>query len=130
MWLSLRLKLTGDLGKESVDQCTLGLIRFDKFILDLRKSSWTDTNGPHDIDLTEGSLLARLAAGERCVNSYHLQAVKDVGEGLSVSARSTDGLIEAIETEDGQVLGVQFHPERMGDTWATLFGHLVARARG
>ena len=29
----------------------------------------------------------------------------------TVSALSTDGLIEAIETEDGQLLGVQFHPE-------------------
>jgi putative glutamine amidotransferase len=83
----------------------------------------------HEIDLTEGSVLAGLAAGERRVNSDHLQAVEEVGAGLSVSARSTDGLIEAIETEDGQLLGVQFHPERMGDTWATLFGHLVGRAR-
>ena len=84
----------------------------------------------HEIDLTEGSVLAGLAAGERRVNSDHLQAVEEVGAGLSVSARSIDGLIEAIETEDGQLLGVQFHPERMGDTWATLFGHLVGRARG
>jgi putative glutamine amidotransferase len=83
----------------------------------------------HDIDVIQGSRLAGLAAGERCVNSYHLQAVKDVGEGLTVSARSTDGLIEAIETEDRQLLGVQFHPERMGQMWATLFDNLVRQAR-
>ena len=83
----------------------------------------------HEIDVTQGSRLAGLAAGERCVNSYHLQAVKDVGEGLTVSARSTDGLIEAIETEDRQLLGVQFHPERRGQMWATLFDNLVRQAR-
>lgn len=82
----------------------------------------------HDIEVCPGTLLADLAAGEQRVNSYHLQAVSEVGEGLHVSARSTDGLIEAIETADGQLLGVQFHPERMGRSWSTLFEHLVQRA--
>ena len=82
----------------------------------------------HGIDVTQGSLLADLAAGEQRVNSFHLQAVSEVGQGLRVSARSTDGLVEAIETADGQTLGVQFHPERMGDCWSSLFQHLVQRA--
>lgn len=83
----------------------------------------------HEIAVTDDTLLAELAAGERRVNSYHLQAVSEVGEGLRVGARSTDGLIESVETSDGQLLGVQFHPERMGDTWSALFDHLVRRAR-
>jgi len=82
----------------------------------------------HHIEVSQASLLAGLAAGEQRVNSYHLQAVSEVGEGLQVSARSTDGLVEAIETADGQLLGVQFHPERMGRSWSALFEHLVQRA--
>ena len=62
------------------------------------------------------------------MNSYHLQALGDIGEDLNVSARSPDGLIEGIETEDGQLVGVQFHPERMGSSWAGLFANLTDRA--
>lgn len=83
----------------------------------------------HEVDVEEGSLLAQLAAGQREVNSYHLQAVDEIGDGLRVGARSTDGLVESVETEDGRILGVQFHPERLGDAWAGLFRHVVARSR-
>lgn len=82
----------------------------------------------HEIDVAADTLFAVLAGGERRVNSYHLQAVSEVGQGLRVGARSTDGLIESVETPDGQLLGVQFHPERMGKTWSALFDHLVQRA--
>lgn len=82
----------------------------------------------HEIEVTGGSLLEDLAAGQRRVNSYHLQALGDIGEDLIVSARSPDGLIEGIETEDGQLVGVQFHPERMGSSWAGLFANLTDRA--
>ncbi|MBQ37205.1 MAG: gamma-glutamyl-gamma-aminobutyrate hydrolase [Gemmatimonadaceae bacterium] len=82
----------------------------------------------HEIDVAAGSLLGRLAVGDRRVNSQHLQAVDQVGEGLEVSARSPDGLIEGIETPDGHLIGVQFHPELMGGTWAPLFENLVGRA--
>ena len=34
-----------------------------------------------------------------------------VGEGLQVSAYAPDGTIEAIETIDAPVIGVQWHPE-------------------
>jgi len=83
----------------------------------------------HEIDVVENTLLSSLAGAQRRVNSYHLQALETIGNGLTVGAYSTDGLIEAIETADGQLLGVQFHPEKMGDTWASLFSHLVSRAQ-
>lgn len=83
----------------------------------------------HGIELESGTRLAELAVGEQRVNSYHLQAVERVGESLRVSARSSDGLIEGIETPDGSVVGVQFHPERMpGTAWKGLFTDLVRRA--
>jgi putative glutamine amidotransferase len=47
------------------------------------------------------------------VNSVHHQAVKDVGAGLAVEARSIpDGMVEAIRhTGKAWVLGLQWHPE-------------------
>jgi putative glutamine amidotransferase len=67
----------------------------------------------HEIDLTPGSLAER-ALGEpvheaRC---HHHQAIDRLGEGLTVSGRARDGVVEAIESSDGAwVLGVQWHPE-------------------
>jgi putative glutamine amidotransferase len=54
------------------------------------------------------------------VNSSHHQAVDRVGNGLRVSARSEDGLIEGLEWTESEhrpfVLLVQWHPERMKKT--------------
>lgn len=83
----------------------------------------------HELELDGGSLLASLAgAGAGRVNSFHIQAVERLGAGLTATAHSGDGLVEAIESEDGRLLGVQFHPERLGTTWSRLFEHLVRRA--
>lgn len=50
------------------------------------------------------------------VNSRHHQAVKTLGEGLIVSARATDGLIEGVEMPGRRfVVGVQWHPETLSD---------------
>lgn len=73
----------------------------------------------HPLVFTPGSLLARLAGGTTAqVNSYHHQHVAELAAGLTVTARSTDGLIEGLEwVGDGRwLLGVQWHPERMRDT--------------
>jgi putative glutamine amidotransferase len=58
--------------------------------------------------------------GELRVNSRHHQAVKTVGKGMRVGARSPDGVIEAIESADQDwfCLGVQWHPE--ADTASAL----------
>ncbi len=51
------------------------------------------------------------------VNSFHHQAVKTLGKGLRVSAWSSDGVTEAIEsTEYKPIIGVQWHPECLVDT--------------
>jgi len=62
------------------------------------------------------------------VNTRHLQSIAAVGEGFSVSATAPDGVVEAIEHENGRIFGVQFHPERMGSKFQPLFRHLVALA--
>ena len=60
----------------------------------------------------ESHLAEILVDPEVQVNSLHHQAVKDVGEGLWVTARSPDGMIEGLEgTGDAWVVGVQWHPE-------------------
>jgi putative glutamine amidotransferase len=64
----------------------------------------------HGLDVEPGSLAELVLAGATKVNSIHHQAVQDAGA-LRVTARSDDGVIEAVEG-DG-VLGVQWHPERL-----------------
>lgn len=80
----------------------------------------------HPIRLLDGTHLSQiLGTTEVTVNTRHLQAVARVGDGLRIAARAPDGVIEAIENEDGSVLGVQFHPERMGRPMQPLFHYLV-----
>jgi len=71
--------------------------------------------GPaHDVMLTPGGVLADIARASRVsVNSLHSQGIDRLGAGLTVEARSPDGVIEAIRVTDASVfaLGVQWHPE-------------------
>ncbi|HEX5951440.1 MAG TPA: gamma-glutamyl-gamma-aminobutyrate hydrolase family protein [Actinomycetota bacterium] len=88
----------------------------------------------HDVEvLPDSRLAAAVGATRLSCSSHHHQGVERVGDGLAVTARSADGLPEAIEREGGGwILGVQWHPE---DTAATdpaqqrLFDSLVERAR-
>ncbi len=83
----------------------------------------------HPIEIAPESHLARLLGRTTwTVNTRHLQALATIGRGLRVSARAPDGVIEAIESPDGRLLGVQFHPERMGSEGLPLFRHLVSLA--
>ena len=62
------------------------------------------------------------------VNSFHHQAVSEPGPRFRISARSTDGIIEAIESSEFKpIVGVQWHPECLDDG-APLFQWLVRHA--
>ncbi len=67
----------------------------------------------HPIYFRENTRLFKIFGEEALVNSAHHQAIKDLGKGLIVSAVSPDGVIEAVEEEEGFVIGVQWHPERL-----------------
>jgi len=84
----------------------------------------------HEIDIDEDSRLAAiLGPGRREVNAIHHQALGRVGEGLAVTARAMDGIIEGIEPHDWPAcIGVQWHPEKMAGADRELFDWLVARA--
>ncbi len=82
-----------------------------------RKVTHRLENSPHQIVIEKDSRLAHAVGGtEIVVNSFHHQALKQVGDNLRVTARTSDQLIEAVEgSDDAFVLGVQFHPEMMID---------------
>ena len=67
----------------------------------------------HTIQIVPNSRLASIVGeGEHAVNSRHHQAVARPGEGLIVSARSSDGVIEALERPGPAfAVAVQWHPE-------------------
>ncbi len=87
----------------------------------LRHEEDGDESPEHPIRIEPGTLLARIAGAETAiVNSFHHQAVARPAPGLRVSARSPDGIVEAIEREEPPFcLGVQWHPERMPDAGLT-----------
>jgi putative glutamine amidotransferase len=103
-----------------------------------------DTAAMHDVEPAPGSKLAatnETPSALRC-SSHHHQGIAVVGEGLNVSGRTSDGLVEAIErdTDDGAwMLGVQWHPEETAaedpsqqalfDTLVRLAGDRAVSAR-
>ncbi len=85
----------------------------------------------HPIAVEKGSALYRLFGKDTLiVNSFHHQAVRRSGEGIKITARSTDGIVEAFEYPN--VLAVQFHPEKMIDDepqWLAFFEEFVNRCQ-
>jgi putative glutamine amidotransferase len=65
----------------------------------------------HDVSIAEGSLLHTLYGERACVNSLHHQSIASVGREVRITARSHDGVVEAIELPGQPAIGVQWHPE-------------------
>ncbi len=93
-------------------------------------------HGP--VRITANSILAKIfpdGNGQRVgrwlsANSLHHQAVKDVPPGWVVSARSPDGIIEAIESPvHPQIISVQWHPEVTGQ-WEPMLNYLSQYIKG
>lgn len=87
--------------------------------------------GTHTINIEKGSILAEVTGSNKAVvNSFHHQAIKAMPAGFKVTAKSADGIIEAIERvsplkghADGGALifGTQFHPEIFTNAGNPLF---------
>ncbi|HEX6547840.1 MAG TPA: gamma-glutamyl-gamma-aminobutyrate hydrolase family protein [Candidatus Dormibacteraeota bacterium] len=83
----------------------------------------------HPVRIAPDGKLAAIVGERLEVNSLHHQAVKDVAPGLRAVAWAEDGTVEALESPDHPVLGVQWHPEEMPDApWSErLFSAFVSR---
>jgi putative glutamine amidotransferase len=90
----------------------------------------TDAPVFHDVTINTNTHLANLLGVHTCeTNSYHVQAIEKIGQGLRVNAISPDQVIEGLETEDGRIIGVQFHPEKMpGTMFDHIFKNLITKA--
>lgn len=97
----------------------------------LKHSQEADKSEPtHSVILSPESMIRDIYGSEQIfVNSFHHQAVSDTGAHFQATASSPDGIIEAMEsTEHKSILGVQWHPEWLGDEGQKLFKWLVNRA--
>ena len=97
----------------------------------LKHSQDADRSEPtHTVALAECSSLRAIFDGDRLfVNSFHHQAVSQPGPYLKVTATAPDGIIEAVESSEHKpVIGVQWHPECMGDDGLLLFQWLIREA--
>ena len=97
-------------------------------VLDLAEAGYTENHRElHPVVLKEGTRAAEMFRGRDLFKSNHHQAVKTPGKGFTVSATSPEGVIEAIEHENGRILCFQFHPEYMG--WPEPFVWLTELAK-
>lgn len=98
----------------------------------IKHSQDADRSEPtHTVRISRESMLYSLYKTETlAVNSIHHQAVRASGRRFSVSAKAPDGVIEAIESSEFKpFIGVQWHPEWLGESGQVLFRWLVDRAR-
>jgi putative glutamine amidotransferase len=80
------------------------------------------------VGIESGSLLSKILDASITVQCSHHQAVDRLGAGLVVTARASDGVIEAVELASAPfVVGVEWHPEETGDL--RLFEALVGATR-
>jgi putative glutamine amidotransferase len=122
----MNVALGGDLYQDVPSQAESAVGHAQKT---LREGAW------HEIDIRPGTRLAEILRDTRvAVNSYHHQACRRVAPGLTVTATTSDGLVEALEDPGHPFfLAVQWHPEVLegGEAVSTkrLFAAFVAAAR-
>ena len=106
----LNVALGGTLVQDISTECDTDISHDDEGARDSRA---------HDITIEPGSRIAAAMGTDNCaVNSFHHQSVKQVAEGMRITARSPDGVVEGLESvsDDWWVLGVQWHPEEMNES--------------
>ena len=93
--------------------------------------------GSHKVTLREGTRLAQIfGQTELLTNSFHHQMIKDVAPDLVLAGWASDEVPEALESRDGKVIAVQWHPEEMHanpapESWIMnkVFKYLIDQAQ-
>lgn len=88
----------------------------------------------HSVHIEENSKLYDIFKKKSLyINSFHHQSLKDIADGYKVTAKASDGVVEAIENEEYPFLvGVQWHPEALtehNDDMLALFESFINRCR-
>lgn len=98
----------------------------------IKHSQDADRSEPsHSVSIVPDSILYNIYGNKTSivVNSFHHQAVAETGKLFKVTAKATDGVVEAIESnEHKSIIGVQWHPECLGDDGLPIFKWLVGEA--
>ena len=101
-------------------------------VAQIRHSQDADRSEPtHTVTVEPDSTLYNIYKEDKLfVNSFHHQAVSDPGERFRVTGRSSDGIIESMEScEFKSILGVQWHPECLpAEDGSPIFSWLVREA--
>ena len=81
----------------------------------LHKQTEEPNEPSHPIFVEEGTPLYSVVGKKEITgNTFHHQAIKVLADGLAVSARASDGIIEAVFAPDKKYLrAYQWHPERL-----------------
>lgn len=82
----------------------------------------------HGLEVVAGGPLDGLLDADVQVNSFHHQAVAELGNGVAAAAHAPDGVLEAIAV-GRRALGVQWHPEYLREQPDPIFAWLVDEAR-
>ena len=76
------------------------------------ETSVKHADNPHEVDIVPGTLLEEImGAGPLVGWSNHHQACDRLADDLLLSATTPDGVIEAFESRDANIVAVQWHPE-------------------
>ena len=124
--MALGGKVRQDIDSSGSDKATAGQTPRVKHSQDATRRSLET----HSVEIEPDSVLYSIYKTERIyVNSFHHQAVGNCGRRFNMSAQAADGVIEAMESsEHKSILGVQWHPEWLGEDGLPLFQWLVERA--
>ncbi len=85
----------------------------------------------HEVKILKDSILYDLYKEETLmVNSIHHQAVRNPGKHFFTTAKSLDGVIEAIQSSEYKpMMGVQWHPEWLEEKGLEIFKWLAKEAK-
>lgn len=86
----------------------------------------------HSIETKEDSTLYHIFGKKTQINSYHHQVIRKLGDHLIPTAHSSDGVIEAFESPENNIVAVQWHPELLYEDHSdslNLFKDLIERAK-